>query len=130
MRLPSPRAAVLLTASGIVLSLALLAAAAVNAHAQEGSPKPSRATATGWVHESWTVEDGLPVNAIGGLIQGRAGYIWAATYDGLVRFDGVRFTTFNSANSESELASLEAMLPPSADGPARATPDVPQAGED
>src|SRR5690606_22903127 len=100
MRLPSPCAAVLVTTSGIVLSLSLLAAAAVNAHAQEGAREASTAIATEWVHESWTVEDGLPVNAIGGLIQSRAGYIWAATYDGLVRFDGVRFTTFNSANSE------------------------------
>ena len=51
------------------------------------------------VHESWTVADGLPVNAINDLLQSRDGYIWAATFDGLVRFDGVRFTTFNTANS-------------------------------
>ncbi|MFL5438785.1 MAG: two-component regulator propeller domain-containing protein [Myxococcales bacterium] len=53
-----------------------------------------------WVHESWTVKDGLPVNSINALLQDRTGYIWAATFDGLVRFDGVRFTVFNSANSE------------------------------
>ena len=53
-----------------------------------------------WVHESWTVKDGLPVNSINTLLQDRAGYIWAATFDGLVRFDGIRFTVFNSANSE------------------------------
>jgi len=54
-----------------------------------------------WVHESWTVKDGLPVNSINALLQDRAGYIWAATFDGLVRFDGLRFTVFNSANSEN-----------------------------
>ena len=53
-----------------------------------------------FVHESWTVKDGLPVNAITGLLQSRDGYIWISTFDGLVRFDGVRFTVFNSANSE------------------------------
>jgi signal transduction histidine kinase/ligand-binding sensor domain-containing protein/AraC-like DNA-binding protein/ActR/RegA family two-component response regulator len=61
------------------------------------------ATASGpqsWVHESWTVKDGLPVNSINTLLQDHAGYIWAATFDGLVRFDGIRFTVFNSANSE------------------------------
>jgi len=51
------------------------------------------------VHEAWTVVDGLPVNAINDLLQTRDGYIWAATFDGLVRFDGVRFTIFNTANS-------------------------------
>ena len=51
------------------------------------------------VHESWSVADGLPVNSINQLLQSRDGYIWAATFDGLVRFDGVKFTVFNSANS-------------------------------
>jgi ligand-binding sensor domain-containing protein len=70
-------------------------------HAQ----KPSSAAlprdgAQSWVHESWTVKDGLPVNSINAIVQDRTGYIWAATFDGLVRFDGLRFTVFNSANSE------------------------------
>lgn len=51
------------------------------------------------IHETWTVADGLPVNSINHLIQTTDGYIWAATFDGLVRFDGVKFTVFNSANS-------------------------------
>jgi signal transduction histidine kinase/ligand-binding sensor domain-containing protein/DNA-binding response OmpR family regulator len=55
-------------------------------------------TSARWVRESWTVENGLPVNSINQLIQSRSGYIWAATFDGLARFDGVRFTVFNSAN--------------------------------
>lgn len=63
---------------------------------------PPRVPATrSWVHESWTVKDGLPVNSINAIIQDRTGYIWAATFDGLVRFDGVRFTVFNSSNSEA-----------------------------
>jgi ligand-binding sensor domain-containing protein len=54
--------------------------------------------------ESWTVKDGLPVNSINAILQDRRGYIWAATYDGLVRYDVVRFTVINSANS-AELPS-------------------------
>ena len=46
------------------------------------------------------MKDGVPVNSINAIIQDRIGYIWAATFDGLVRFDGLRFTVFNSANSE------------------------------
>ena len=55
------------------------------------------AQAPAYVHESWTVRDGLPVNIISSLLQSRDGYMWIGTLDGLVRFDGVRFTTFNAA---------------------------------
>ncbi|HUQ82024.1 MAG TPA: two-component regulator propeller domain-containing protein, partial [Gemmatimonadaceae bacterium] len=64
------------------------------------TPATRDSSAHSWVHESWTVKDGLPVNSINALLQDRAGYIWAATFDGLVRFDGLRFTVFNSANSD------------------------------
>lgn len=52
-----------------------------------------------FVTQSWTVRDGLPVNSVTWLLQSRDGYIWIATFDGLVRFDGARFTVFNAANS-------------------------------
>jgi ligand-binding sensor domain-containing protein len=54
----------------------------------------------GYVHESWTIEDGLPVNGIKKLIQPSDGYLWMATFDGLVRFDGVRFTIYNIGNTD------------------------------
>ena len=47
----------------------------------------------------WRVDDGLPQNEIRGLAQTPDGYLWIATLDGLARFDGVHFTTFNKANS-------------------------------
>jgi len=78
----------------IALAASLLAG---TARAQQ----PSRADSLRpWVHESWTTKDGLPVNSINTIVQDHAGYIWAATFDGLVRFDGVRFTVFNTANSD------------------------------
>jgi signal transduction histidine kinase/ligand-binding sensor domain-containing protein/AraC-like DNA-binding protein len=55
--------------------------------------------ASGFVLESWTVADGLPVNSITKIVQSRSGYLWLGTFDGLVRFDGVRFTVFNVGNS-------------------------------
>jgi signal transduction histidine kinase/ligand-binding sensor domain-containing protein/CheY-like chemotaxis protein/AraC-like DNA-binding protein len=70
--------------------------AAAGLHAQAGDPS---SLAAGWVRESWSIADGLPVNSINALLQSRTGYLWAATFDGLVRFDGVRFTVYNSANS-------------------------------
>ena len=77
--------------------IAQLGVAATAATANAPGPEPAPAQ---WVHESWTVRDGLPVNSIKDIIQDRAGYIWAATFDGLVRFDGMRFTVYNSANSD------------------------------
>lgn len=68
--------------------------------AQRSTVEPSRAFGGAEViHESWKIADGLPVNSINQLIQTKDGYLWAATYDGLVQFDGVKFTVFNSANS-------------------------------
>ena len=85
-------------AFGALLAALLVSEApAQGTHATAPAGEPSRQS---WVHESWTVKDGLPVNSINTLLQDRVGYIWAATFDGLVRFDGIRFTVFNSANSE------------------------------
>src|SRR6516165_8933378 len=47
----------------------------------------------------WTAESGLPQNTVRDVLQTRDGYLWVATLDGLARFDGVRFTVFNKANS-------------------------------
>ena len=79
------------------LSLAVGAAVAQKTQSRSETRGPSPEP---FVHESWTVEDGLPVNSINALLQSRDGYLWIGTFDGLVRFDGVRFTVFNSANSE------------------------------
>lgn len=50
----------------------------------------------------WQMEDGLPQNAVSAVVQTRDGYLWVGTYNGLARFDGVRFTVFNRART-SEL---------------------------
>ena len=83
---------------GPIVSSAVVAFTAATAQSSR-PPEPIDSSAH-WVHESWTVENGLPVNSINQLIQSRSGYIWAATFDGLVRFDGVRFTVFNAATSD------------------------------
>src|SRR5215471_10189721 len=49
--------------------------------------------------DHWTTDNGLPQNAVHGMMQTHDGYMWFTTYDGLVRFDGVRFTVFNKSNS-------------------------------
>lgn len=59
----------------------------------------SRSPIPTYAQAHWTVEEGLPVNTVRDLAQGPRGYLWMVTYDGLVRFDGVRFTVMRTANS-------------------------------
>ncbi len=47
----------------------------------------------------WTTENGLPQNSVNAIVQTRDGYLWLATFGGLARFDGVRFTVFDTANT-------------------------------
>ncbi len=42
--------------------------------------------------DRWSVDDGLPNNALADILQTRDGYFWIATWAGTARFDGVRFT--------------------------------------
>ena len=49
--------------------------------------------------QSWKVDGGLPQNTVLSLLQTRDGYLWIGTRFGLARFDGVRFTVFNSGNT-------------------------------
>ena len=51
-----------------------------------------------FLQKRWTTEEGLPQNTVTSIVQTRDGYLWLGTFGGLVRFDGVRFTTFNSAD--------------------------------
>ena len=48
-----------------------------------------------YVNQVWTAAEGLPGNTVTDLLQKSDGYIYIGTYDGLVRFDGVKFTILN-----------------------------------
>jgi ligand-binding sensor domain-containing protein/signal transduction histidine kinase len=67
---------------------------------------------TQYVFESWDAEDGLPSSRVLDIEQTTDGYLWLATYNGLVRFDGVRFHRFHTGNTPSftsnEIYSLDA----------------------
>jgi ligand-binding sensor domain-containing protein/signal transduction histidine kinase len=45
---------------------------------------------------SWQREQGMPHNSLRALAQTGDGYLWLGSDDGLSRFDGVRFTSFNA----------------------------------
>ena len=58
---------------------------------------------TQYTHTVWTRKDGIPAAFIYALAQTRDGYLWLATSDGLVRFDGVRFLHWRPATGHTAL---------------------------
>jgi signal transduction histidine kinase/ligand-binding sensor domain-containing protein len=57
-----------------------------------------RAHAAGLHYRLWTIEDGLPTGSVRAIAQTPDGYLWIATLDGLVRFDGVRMRLFQRSD--------------------------------
>ena len=55
---------------------------------------------TQYVMDNWQNDRGLPQNSVTGIAQTADGYLWAATQEGLVRFDGVRFRIFDRTPSK------------------------------
>jgi signal transduction histidine kinase/ligand-binding sensor domain-containing protein len=66
--------------------------------------------------ETWSTDQGLPYKTVNSVWQTRDGYLWAATADGLARFDGVRFTVFNTANTPELVSNRFGTLVESNDG--------------
>ncbi len=81
---------------GIYPVLAILLACAICTIA---AANPTHTERTTLGIETWTSNDGLPQNSIQAILQDKDGYIWFGTQAGLVRFDGVSFTTFSSLNT-------------------------------
>jgi PAS domain S-box-containing protein len=48
---------------------------------------------------TWETEDGLPENSATSMVQTPDGYLWFGTFNGLVRFDGAKFTVFDRLNT-------------------------------
>ncbi|OFX87402.1 MAG: hypothetical protein A2W99_07110 [Bacteroidetes bacterium GWF2_33_16] len=77
--------------------------------AQNKNLDPNKAI-TQYRLRSWTIEDGLPSNAISHIIQSKNGYIWIATYGGVSKFDGVNFTNYSSQNSKALLTEAAKVI--------------------
>src|SRR5258706_9857385 len=74
-----------------VRSVLLVALLCSTAHALD----PRRAV-TQYRHQLYTTEDGLPSSTVSHIAQTPDGYLWLGTYDGLARFDGVRFVHWDA----------------------------------
>ena len=51
-----------------------------------------------FVSKKWDNTRGLPVNTVFSVLKDETGFLWAVTEEGLVRFDGKDFRTFNQEN--------------------------------
>jgi PAS domain S-box-containing protein len=64
-----------------------------------------------YVHDVWTTESGLPQSSVLAIAQTTDGYLWLGTEEGLLRFDGVRFVTFDKKNTPSlQSDEIDALL--------------------
>jgi ligand-binding sensor domain-containing protein/signal transduction histidine kinase len=81
--------------AGLPLCLLAFALSAITDLAAEPSPP--------FIVDSWTAENGPgkgpPDNEIISVVQTHDGYLWLGTLHGLVRFDGIHFTSFNENNT-------------------------------
>ena len=79
----------------LVLIITCLIAGSPTALALDPGKSPTQ-----YVHNVWQADDGLPQNYVVAIAQTLDGYVWLATQEGLARFDGVKFTTFDNRNTE------------------------------
>jgi ligand-binding sensor domain-containing protein len=52
-----------------------------------------------YIVDSWENDNDLPQNSVISMTQTRDGYLWLGTINGLVRFDGIRFTVYDEYNT-------------------------------
>lgn len=93
-------------ALGILTTVVTTAAAAL---------EPGKAL-TQYVHDAWTDRDGLPQSYVQTILQTRDGYLWIGTQEGLVRYDGQRFTVFDERNTPGLPVSSVLAMAEGADG--------------
>ncbi|MBB6064032.1 diguanylate cyclase (GGDEF)-like protein [Pseudoxanthomonas broegbernensis] len=88
-----------------LLSMALLASSAMAAEGNAVAPKAAPAAADGaatappplrdYAIDAWSSRNGLPHNSLRDMAQTPDGYLWFATWEGVVRYNGVAFTVFD-----------------------------------
>src|SRR5438132_852680 len=81
--------------AGVARALAFVCVLSTITWAQEVSERS-------FVSSHWGLGDGRPQSSGRTMAQTRDGYLWLGTWNGLARFDGVRFTTFHSSHTRSD----------------------------
>jgi len=89
---PAPFRVILLVYLCNALCFVLLSAAA--------SALDSNRQISQYAHTAWRIQDGALPGPAEAFAQTTDGYLWVGTYDGLVRYDGARFTDWIAANGK------------------------------
>jgi signal transduction histidine kinase/ligand-binding sensor domain-containing protein len=97
-----------LKANSLVQALIFVFAFAAQGWALDHYPLDNR-----YIQTTFTVEDGLSSNVISAVLQGREGFLWVGTEEGLLRFDGRHFTAVHFSQRASGAVSVNAL----AEGP-------------
>jgi len=85
--------------------IGLLCLVALVARAELSANQPASVDIrSDYLVDQWQTDDGLPQNSATSIAQTPNGYLWFGTFNGLVRFDGVRFTVFDSATRRNSPA--------------------------
>lgn len=71
---------------------------------------------TQYIIENWTTDNGLPSNSLLHVFQSHDGYLWISGYNGLIRFDGLKFTVFNKSNTSAFSSDIVRKLAQDSDG--------------
>ena len=72
---------------------------AVSASPADLAPGAVKDLQAEYVVDSWQTENGLPDNFINDVARSPDGYLWIATFNGLARFNGIEFVTFDPQNN-------------------------------
>jgi diguanylate cyclase (GGDEF)-like protein len=75
-----------------LLFVFLLFASAAHAAGFDGKPLRS------YTREEWSTKNGLPHNQVNSIAQTSEGYLWFATWEGLVRYNGQEFRNYGRRN--------------------------------
>src|SRR5712691_1244630 len=66
--------------------------------------------------QTWGVDQGLPQGTVYAVAQTRDGYVWAATEEGFVRFDGATFAVYDKAEKPEIRSNMTVALLAARDG--------------
>lgn len=70
---------------------------------------PSKAI-TQYGQSNWQEDNGLPENSVSAIAQTTNGYLWLGTWEGLIRFDGVRFTSLADKSGKAKCREIQSLL--------------------
>lgn len=91
--------------------LCLLASALLGPLGLVGQPLDPKKHLDQYVLENWQQDDGLPQNSVVAIAQTPDGYMWFATFQGLVRYDGINLVNYNASNTDGiDLNAFRCML--------------------